>query len=59
MTRKERKRSADTIRRDLKQRGFDALWAEGKGNGFWIKGMGYVSKPQAIKMSKTIIGNMR
>lgn len=45
----ERAREAGQIMDALRAKGLHALWAYGKGNGFWIQGEGYISFQEAKK----------
>lgn len=38
------------IAEKLDATGYEALWAKGKGGGFWIKGLGYMSKSKCLKL---------
>jgi hypothetical protein len=30
--------------------GYEALWAKGKGGGFWVRGLGYMSLSKCAKL---------
>jgi hypothetical protein len=38
------------IAESLDSAGYMALWAKGKGGGFWIQGMGYLSPSKCRKL---------
>lgn len=38
------------IAQAMDAQGYEALWAKGKGGGFWVRGMGYMSLSKCAKL---------
>jgi hypothetical protein len=51
----EQKSEADRIINIYASAGIEALWAYNKGNGFWIRGIGYINISQAVDETAEIL----
>ena len=49
-----RRTHARKIVKRLKAIGYDAIWAENKGGGYWIKGQGYIRRQIAEEMAAQV-----